>query len=178
MLDAASPAPSRTHTETYNFVRFNQNPNSLTNFPLKISNIKFHDYHPVGDAVFHDGQTWGSYNAPYTHSVKPCDFTVWHPYLTEKLSKVRSFWQEIAQASELSFPVVCHTQNSAVHSGNPAVPSVYLPTPRWHHLKAHPFLAVHSADEHRMTYSFSNTTSYSTFTAFFFSFRITLWQCG
>jgi hypothetical protein len=28
-------------------------------------------------------------------------------------------WQAIAQASELSFPVVFHTQNCAVHSGNP-----------------------------------------------------------
>ena len=37
------------------------------------------------------------------------------------------------------------------------------------------FLAVHSADEHRMIYSFSNTTSYSTFYASFSSFRITLW---
>ena len=26
------------------------------------------------------------------------------------------------------------TQNCAVHSGNPTVSSVYLPTPRWHHL--------------------------------------------
>jgi hypothetical protein len=29
----------------------------------------------------------------------------------------------------------------------------------------HPFLAIHSADEHHMIYSFSNTTSYSTFYA-------------
>jgi len=41
--------------------------------------------------------------------------------------------------------------------------------------KAHPFLAIQSADEHRMIYSFSNTTSYSTFYALFSSFRITLW---
>jgi hypothetical protein len=39
----------------------------------------------------------------------------------------------------------------------------------------HPFLAIHSADEHRMMHSISNTTSYSTFYAFFSSFRITLW---
>jgi hypothetical protein len=38
-----------------------------------------------------------------------------------------------------------------------------------------PFLAIHSADEHRMIYSFSNTTSYSAFYVFFSSFRITLW---
>jgi len=30
-----------------------------------------------------------------------------------------------------------------------------------------PFLAIHSADEHRMIYSFSNTTSYFIFYAFF-----------
>ena len=71
--------------------------------------------------------------------------------------------------------VVFHTENCAVHYGNPTVSSVYLPTPRWHHLKAHPFLAIHTADEHRMIYSFSNTTSYPTFYAFFSPFRITLW---
>jgi len=79
------------------------------------------------------------------------------------------------QASELSFTVIFHTENCAVHSGNPTVSSVYLPTPRWHHLRAHPFPAIHSADEHRMIYSFSNTTSYSTFYAFLSSFRITFW---
>jgi hypothetical protein len=71
----------------------------------------------------------------------------------------------------LSFLVVFHTENCAVHSGNPTVSSVYLPTPRWHQLKA-----LHSADEHRMVYSFSNTTSYSTFYAFLSSFQITLWS--
>jgi len=73
------------------------------------------------------------------------------------------------------FPVVFHTENCTVHSGNPTVSSDYLPRPRWHHLKAHPFLAIHSADEHRIIYSFSNTTSYFTFYAFFSSFPITLW---
>jgi hypothetical protein len=37
-----------------------------------------------------------------------------------------------------------------------------------------PFLAVHSADEHRTIFPFPNT-SYCTFYAFFSSFRITLW---
>jgi len=36
-------------------------------------------------------------------------------------------------------------------------------------------LAIHSADEHRMIYSFLNITSYSKLYAFFSSFRITLW---
>ena len=41
-----------------------------------------------------------------------------------------------SQASELSLPVVFHTETCAVHSGNFTVSSVYLPIPRWHHLKA------------------------------------------
>ena len=36
-----------------------------------------------------------------------------------KNSETAQFWQAIAQASELFFPVVCHTHNRAVHSGNP-----------------------------------------------------------
>jgi hypothetical protein len=56
--------------------------------------------------------------------------------------------------AEPSFPVVFHTENCAVHSGNPTVSSVYLPKPRWHHLKAHPFLAIHSTYKHHMRYSF------------------------
>jgi hypothetical protein len=39
----------------------------------------------------------------------------------------------------------------------------------------HPFLAIRSADEHHMIYSFPNTTSYCKFYDFFSSFRITLW---
>jgi len=112
--------------------------------------------------------------APYTLSVKLSDFTVWR-HTWRKTEQTAQFWQAIAQASELSFPVVFRTENYTLHSGNPTVSSVYLPTSRWNHLKAHPFLAIHSAHEHRMIYSFSNTTSYSTFYAFFSSFRITLW---
>jgi len=36
----------------------------------------------------------------------------------------------------MSFPVVFHTENYAVHSGNPKVSTLYMPTPRWHHFKA------------------------------------------
>jgi hypothetical protein len=56
----------------------------------------------------------------------------------EKLSKLQ-FWQAIAQASELLFPVVFHTENCAVHPGKPTVSSVYLPTS--HHTWLH-FLFV------------------------------------
>ena len=44
-----------------------------------------------------------------------------------------------------------------------------------HTTMASSHLATHSADEHRTIYSFSNTTPYSTFYAFFSSYRITLW---
>jgi hypothetical protein len=50
---------------------------------------------------------------------------------------------------------------------NPTVSAVYLPTPRCHRLKAHPFVAIHSADEHLTIHSFTNATSYCTFYAFF-----------
>jgi hypothetical protein len=89
--------------------------------------------------------------APYTLSVKLSDSTC--DVIPD--GKTEQFWQAIALASELPFPVVFHTEDCAVHSGNPTFSSVYLPTPRWHHLKSHPFLAIHSADEHRMIYSFS-----------------------
>jgi len=92
-----------------------------------------------------------------------------------KTEQTAQFWQAMAQTSELSFLVVFYTENQGVHPWNPTVSSAYLPTPRRYHLKAHLFLAIRSADEHRMIYSFPNTTPYFTFYAFFSSFRITLW---
>jgi hypothetical protein len=112
---------------------------------------------------------------PCTLSVTLSDFTVWRHTWRKKLVNCavltdNSIGFKIVLSSRLS-----HTQNCAVHSGNPTVSSFYLSKPRWHHLKACPFLAIHSAGEHRMIYSFSNTTSYSTFYTFISSFRITLW---
>jgi hypothetical protein len=78
-------------------------------------------------------------------------------YLTKKLSKLRCFTGNSA-GLRIVLSVVFHTQNCAFHLGNPTVSSVYLPTPRWHNRKAHPFLTIHSADEHRMIDSFTNTT--------------------
>jgi hypothetical protein len=109
-----------------------------------------------------------------THSQSNWAISFVTSYLMEKLSNAAEVWQAIAQASELSFPIVFHTANCAVHSGNPTVFSVYLRTPRWHRLKAHPFLTIHSAHEYRMINSFSYTTSYYTFYALFSSFRVTL----
>jgi hypothetical protein len=95
-------------------------------------------------------------------------------YLSEKLSKLRSFDRQQRRPQNCHFPVVFQ-RTAQFTQGTPTVSSVYLSTPRWHHLKAHPFLANHTADEHRMIYSISKTTSYSTIYAFFSSFRITLW---
>jgi len=53
-----------------------------------------------------------------------------------KLSKLDSFDKPYRRPQ--NFLVVFHTENCAVHSGNPTVSSVYLPTPRCHtHKKTH-----------------------------------------
>jgi hypothetical protein len=112
---------------------------------------------------------------PYTLSVKLSDFTVWRHTWRKNWINNAVLTDNSAGLRTVISDRLSHRQNCAVHSENPTVSSVYLPTPRWHHLKAHPFLAIHSADEHRMIYCFSNTTSYCTFYALFSSFRITLW---
>ena len=109
----------------------------------------------------------------YTLSVKLSDFIVWRRTWRKDRVNCAVLTGNSAGLRTVLSSRLSHTHNCAVHSRNPTVSSVYLPTPRWHHLKAHPFLAIHSADEHRTIYSFSNTTSYFTFYAFFSSFRIT-----
>jgi hypothetical protein len=103
-------------------------------------------------------------------------------FLTEKLSKLLSFYRQQRRPQNCPFQS-CFTESCAVHSVNPTVSSVYLPTPRWHHLKAlklnirfQQFIQKISIALYIHIYSFSNTTSYSTFCAFFSSFRITLWS--
>ena len=115
------------------------------------------------------------FSGRHTLSVKLSDFTVWRHTWRKNWIKCAVLTSNSAGLGTVLSSSISHTQNCAVNSRNPTVSSVYLPTPRWHNLKAHPFLAIHSADEHRMIYSFSNTTSYSTFYASFTSFRITLW---
>ena len=100
------------------------------------------------------------------------------PYLTEKLSKLRSFdmqWRRPQNGQNCPFQSSFTQRTAQFVQGIPQFPHF---TCRHHDgiIKAHPFLAIHSADEHRMIYSFSNTTSYSTFYAFFSSFRVTLWS--
>ena len=109
-------------------------------------------------------------SAPYTLSVKLSDFTVWRH--TWRINWVNcAVWigysagLRNALSSRLSHRTAQFTQ------GIPQFPQF---TCR-HHDGIISFLAIHSADEHRMIYLFSNTTSYRTFYAFFPSFRITLW---
>jgi hypothetical protein len=111
----------------------------------------------------------------YTLAVKLSDFTVWrHTWRKNWVSCAVLTGNSAGLRTALSMS--SFTQRTARFTqGFPTVPSVYSPTPRWHHLKTHPFLAIHSADELLMIYSFSNTTSSSTIYAFFSSFRITLW---
>jgi len=113
--------------------------------------------------------------AHYTLSVKPSEFTVLRHTGRKNWVICADLTGNSAGLTTVLSRRLSNTQNSAVHSGNPTVSSVYLPKPRCHHLKSRPFLEIHSADEHRMIYSFSNTTSYCTFYAFFSSFRLTLW---
>jgi len=115
--------------------------------------------------------------APYTLSVKLSDFTVWRHTWRENWVNCVVLTDNSAGLRPV-FPFVFHTQNCAVHSGNPTVSSVYLPTPRWHHLKAHPFLAIHSAEEHRMIYSFSIPLLTPHFTLSFLLFGKHCGRCG
>jgi hypothetical protein len=62
------------------------------------------------------------------------DFKVWRHTWAENWVNC-AVLTSIAQASELFFTVF-HTENCAVLLWNPTVSSVYLPAPRWHHLKA------------------------------------------
>ena len=112
--------------------------------------------------------------APYTLSVKLSDFTVWrHTWLKNWVNCAVLTGNNVGLRTVFSSRL-SHTElRSSLRESHSFLS---LPaTPRWHHLKAHPFLPMHSADELRTIYSFPNTTSYCTFYAFFSSFRITLW---
>ena len=89
-------------------------------------------------------------------------------YVTEKLSKLRSFDSQQPRPQNCPFQLSFTHRTAQFTHGIPQFPQFTCP----HH---DGIISIHSADEHRMIYSFSNTTSYSTFYAFFSSFRITLW---
>jgi hypothetical protein len=72
--------------------------------------------------------------APYTLSVKLSDFIAWRHTWRKNWVKCAVLTGNSAGLRTV-FPVVFHTENCTVLWGNPTVSSVYLPTPRWHHLK-------------------------------------------
>ena len=108
--------------------------------------------------------------ARYTFSVKLSEFTVWRHTWRKKLVNCAVL---TGNSARLRTPF----QSSFIHiiaqftQGIPQFPQF---TCRHHDgiISRH---SIHSADEHRMIYSFSNTTSCCTYYAFFSSFRITLW---
>ena len=118
------------------------------------------------------------YNSQLNWAILLCE-----SYLMEKLSKLHSFdrqynrpqkcpfqssfTQRTAQFTQgiIQFPqFTCRHHDGIIHSQK-----VYI--------ILHLFLVIHSADEHGTIYSFSNTTSYCTFYAFFSSFWITWPTC-
>ena len=114
------------------------------------------------------------YEAPYTLPVKLDDFTVWRHtwrknWVNSAVLTGTSAGLRTVLSSRLSHRELCSSLRESHSFLNLPADTTMA------HLKAHPFLAIHSADEHRMIYSFSNTTSYCTFYAFFSSFRVTLW---
>ena len=71
----------------------------------------------------------------YTLSVKLSDFTVWRHTWRKNWVNCAVFKDNSADLRTVLSSRLSHTENCAVHSRNPTVSSVYLPTPRWHHLK-------------------------------------------
>ena len=119
-------------------------------------------------------QTWHSHKAHYKLSVKLRDFTVWR-HSSRKISlNCAVLTGNIAGLKTVLSSRLSHRElRSSLRKSHSFLSSPAAP--RRHHLKVHRFLPIHSADEHRMIYFFSNTTSYSISYAFFsfFSDNIT-----
>jgi len=112
--------------------------------------------------------------APYTLSVKLSDFIVWRHTWRKNWVNCAVLTGNSAGLRTVFFQSSFTYRTAQFIQGIPQFPQF---TCRHHDgiISRQPFLAIRSADEHRMIYSFSNTTSYSTFYAFFSYFRITLW---
>jgi hypothetical protein len=113
----------------------------------------------------------------YTHSYIE-RFYCLTSYLKEKLSKLSSWTGKGAGLRTVLSSRPSHRElRSSVREFHSflSLPAHTTMTSPQGTQPQHPFLAIHSTDEHHMIYCFSNTTSYSTFYAFFSPFRITLW---
>jgi hypothetical protein len=116
--------------------------------------------------------------APYTLSVKLSDFTVWHHTWRKNWVNCAVLTGNSASLRTVVSSRLSHRElRSSLRESHCffRLPADTTMESSQRTQTQHPFLSIHSADEHRMIYSFSNTNSYSTFYAFFCSFRITLW---
>jgi hypothetical protein len=119
-----------------------------------------------------------SLKAPYTLSAKQSDFTAWHHtwrknWVNYAVLTGNSAGLRTVLSSGLSHTELCSWLRESHSPLN--LPAETMMASSQGTETQHPFLVIHSADEHRMIYSFSNTNSYSTFYAFFSSFWIRLW---
>jgi hypothetical protein len=110
---------------------------------------------------------------PYTLSAKLSDFTLWYNTWCKN-------WVNCAVLTGLRTVLSSSPSNRELRSslrGSLSLPAHTTIASTQGTQLQHPFLAIHSADEHRTIHSFPNrpTTSYFTFYALFSSFRITLW---
>jgi hypothetical protein len=116
--------------------------------------------------------------APYILSVKPSDFTVWrHTRQKNGVNCAVLIYNSAGLWTVLSRCLSHRELRSSLRESHSflTLPADTTMVSSQATQPQHQFLAIHSADEHYMIYSFSNTISYSTFYAFFSSFRITLW---
>jgi hypothetical protein len=117
--------------------------------------------------------------APYTLSIKLSNFTVWRHIWRENWVNCAVLTRNNAGLRTVLSSRLSHTElPSSLRESHSflSLPAETTMTSSQGTQPQHPFLAIHSADEQRMIYSFSNTTSYSTFDALVWSFRITLWS--
>ena len=103
---------------------------------------------------------------PYTLSVKLSDFTVWrHTWRKNWVNCAVLTSNSAGLRTVLSSRLSHRELRSSLRESHSFLSLPADTTMAWS--QGTSFLAIHSADEHRMIYSFSNTISYSIFYAFF-----------
>ena len=112
---------------------------------------------------------WKPSKAPYTLSVKLNDFTVWRHIRRKNCAVLTgtSAGLRTVLSSRLSRRDLRSSLRES-HSFLILPADTTMASPQGTSVSS-----IHWADEHRMIYSFLSTTSYSTFYAFFSSFRVT-----
>ena len=113
----------------------------------------------------------------YTLSVKPNEFIVWRHTWRKNWVNCAVLTRNSAGLRTILSSRLSHTELSSSPRGSHSFLSFPADTTMESSQGTQPskMNKIPSADVHRMIYSFSNTTSYNTFYAFFSSFRIILW---